>query len=86
MIHSYNLIIPVPLSGKLSLDDYYVWGSTVIKGHDNARNRLQESVVVGEDQRNDGIIRLPECRDEEKGKADEDGALVVEFHKFSPCF
>ena len=35
VIHSYNLTSPVPLSCKFSLDGYYVWGSTVIKGHDN---------------------------------------------------
>ena len=52
----------------------------VVECHDDAGPRLRHAELVRQDQRDGVVIRLPEGADQEKGKANADGALVVELH------
>ena len=58
-------------------------GQHVVRRHDHAGPGLAHAELVGEDQRNGVVIGLPEGADQEKGKAHQNGAFVVEFHDAS---
>ena len=55
-------------------------GQHVVRRHDHAGPGLAHAELVGEDQGNGVVIGLPEGADQEKGKAHQNGAFVVEFH------
>ena len=56
----------------------------VVRRHDRAGEGLVHVEGLGEDQRHDAVIHLPERADGQKREADEDGALIVELHFSSP--
>ena len=57
----------------------------VVQRHDNARGRLRQAELVRQNQGDRVVIGLPEGADQEKGKSDKNGTLVVELHiVFSP--
>ena len=59
-------------------------GEDVVEGHDDAGPCLGQSELVDEDLGDDGVVGLPEHRNEEERDADEEYFLVVELHIKSP--
>ena len=55
----------------------------VVERHNHARPRLTHAELVRQNQGNRVVIRLPEGADQEKGKAHQNCAFIVEFHRFS---
>ena len=53
----------------------------VVERHDDAGPCLRHAELVRQDQGDGIVIRLPEGADQEKGKANADGAFVVELHR-----
>ncbi len=71
--------------GKCAEDGEHKHRQHVVQGHDCAGGGLGHTEMVGQDQRNDGIVGLPEGRDEEERHAHQHHAFVVEFHgKLTP--
>ena len=57
----------------------------IVGGHDGTGQRLIHMKCIGQDQRDDIVVHLPECADGKKGKTDSYGTAIIEFHKlFSP--
>ena len=52
----------------------------IVRRHDDARPGLAHAELVGQDQGNGVVIGLPEGADQEKGKAHQNGAFVVQLH------
>ena len=55
----------------------------IVRRHNNTGPALRHTEFVGQDQRDDVVIRLPEGADQEKGKAHKDRSLVIQFHSLS---
>ena len=52
----------------------------VVHRHDDAGAGLRHAELIHKNFGNNRIVSLPEGRNEEKSKADEDGALIVQLH------
>ena len=55
----------------------------VVRRHDRAGDRLVEVEGIGQDERDDVVVHLPERTDGEESKAHQHRALVVELHEES---
>ena len=59
----------------------------VIQRHDHTGERIADGKALLQDQRDDGIVDLPERTDGQERKPCQDGSLGVEFlHGAPPCF
>ena len=58
----------------------------VVERHDDTGPCLRHTEFVGQDQRDGVVVGLPERADQEKGKANADGAFVVELHRVTSKF
>jgi hypothetical protein len=52
----------------------------IVQRHNKAGPGLRHAELVGKYQGYGRVVSLPECADEEKGKAHAYGALVIQFH------
>ena len=57
----------------------------IVRRHDDAGIGLVHVERLGQNERHDVVIHLPERTDGQKRQPDEDGSLVVELHTLSPC-
>ena len=55
----------------------------VVRRHDRTGDRLVEVEGIGQDERDDVVVHLPERTNREEGKAHQHRALVVELHEES---
>ena len=58
-------------------------GQDIVRRHDHAGPGLGHAKLVGQDHGDGVVVSLPECTDQEKGKAYKDRPFVAEFHSLS---